>query len=175
MKTLATFASSAILAVAASTASAAVVDVTYSLNATITGAGTGSQTGTGVGTYDTATQLLTLTTTYSVSNSGLISGSMDQTGQTLVDFSTLTGSNEVLTCNKTSGLFDLCSFVPSGPQPISVTGTWDSFVAVSTFSGATTTQNWAVTSVSPIPVPAAAWLFGSAVMGLVGIGRRRKA
>lgn len=30
------------------------------------------------------------------------------------------------------------------------------------------------TSVSAVPVPAAAWLFGSAVLGMVGVGRRRK-
>jgi len=28
---------------------------------------------------------------------------------------------------------------------------------------------------APVPVPAAAWLFGSGLMGLIGIGRRRKA
>ena len=28
---------------------------------------------------------------------------------------------------------------------------------------------------SPVPIPAAAWLFGSALVGLVGIGRRKKA
>jgi len=28
---------------------------------------------------------------------------------------------------------------------------------------------------SPVPLPAAAWLFGSGLMGLIGIGRRRKA
>ncbi|WP_206046891.1 VPLPA-CTERM sorting domain-containing protein [Mangrovimicrobium sediminis] len=28
--------------------------------------------------------------------------------------------------------------------------------------------------VSPVPVPAAAWLFGSALMGLAGVGRRRR-
>jgi hypothetical protein len=27
---------------------------------------------------------------------------------------------------------------------------------------------------SPVPVPAAAWLFGSGLLGLVGIARRRK-
>lgn len=29
-------------------------------------------------------------------------------------------------------------------------------------------------NVSPVPLPAAAWLFGSALMGMVGIARRRK-
>lgn len=33
----------------------------------------------------------------------------------------------------------------------------------------------AVTEVPPIPLPAAVWLFGSALVGLVGFGRRRKA
>ena len=31
------------------------------------------------------------------------------------------------------------------------------------------------TSVNPVPIPAAAWLFGTALIGLVGFGRRRKA
>lgn len=30
-------------------------------------------------------------------------------------------------------------------------------------------------NVNPVPLPAAAWLFGSALFGLVGIGRRKKA
>lgn len=30
-------------------------------------------------------------------------------------------------------------------------------------------------SIAPVPVPAAAWLFGSALVGLAGVGRRRKA
>ncbi len=34
-------------------------------------------------------------------------------------------------------------------------------------------EDWVLTA-SPIPVPAAAWLFGSALVGLVGIGRKRK-
>ena len=31
------------------------------------------------------------------------------------------------------------------------------------------------TAVSPVPVPAALWLFGTALIGLVGLGKRRKA
>ena len=46
--------------------------------------------------------------------------------------------------------------------------------------GAVTTPlfyGWAVHSgdVGPVPVPAAVWLFGSGLLGLVGIGRRKKA
>jgi hypothetical protein len=43
-------------------------------------------------------------------------------------------------------------------------------------SACTTGQNfqWAISgSAAPVPIPAAVWLFGSAAMGLVGIGRRR--
>ena len=29
-------------------------------------------------------------------------------------------------------------------------------------------------SFNPVPVPAAAWLFGSGLVGLIGVGRRRK-
>ena len=35
---------------------------------------------------------------------------------------------------------------------------------------------WAVrTGVSAVPIPAAAWLFGSGLLGLVGVSRRKKA
>ena len=44
------------------------------------------------------------------------------------------------------------------------------------FEKANSLYAWAVQSgdVSPVPVPAAAWLFGSALLGLVGVGRRKK-
>jgi hypothetical protein len=32
-----------------------------------------------------------------------------------------------------------------------------------------------VLSVAEVPIPAAAWLFGSALVGLVGVGKRKKA
>jgi hypothetical protein len=39
-----------------------------------------------------------------------------------------------------------------------------------------TTENWVLTAnVSAVPVPAAAWLFGSALVGLAGVGRKRNA
>ena len=37
-----------------------------------------------------------------------------------------------------------------------------------------TPSNW-VTGPSPVPVPAAVWLFGSGLIGLIGIARRKKA
>ncbi len=40
-------------------------------------------------------------------------------------------------------------------------------------SSSTTSFSMTVSSVSPVPVPAAAWLFGSGLLGLVGIARRK--
>ncbi|MHB8534054.1 MAG: VPLPA-CTERM sorting domain-containing protein [Sulfuricaulis sp.] len=41
--------------------------------------------------------------------------------------------------------------------------------------GASLTANGGTYNVSAVPVPAAAWLFGSGLMGLVGVARRKKA
>ncbi len=40
-------------------------------------------------------------------------------------------------------------------------------------SSSTTSYSMTVSSVSPVPVPAAAWLFGSGLLGLVGVARRK--
>lgn len=40
-------------------------------------------------------------------------------------------------------------------------------------SSSVTSYSMTVSSVSPVPVPAAVWLFGSGLLGLVGIARRK--
>jgi hypothetical protein len=45
---------------------------------------------------------------------------------------------------------------------------------VGTFPGALTGLQWGVEVVSAVPVPAAVWLFGTALIGFVGMSRRRK-
>jgi hypothetical protein len=43
------------------------------------------------------------------------------------------------------------------------------------FFGPNTPQTWAKwTEVSPVPVPAAIWLFGTGILGLIGFSKRRK-
>ena len=56
------------------------------------------------------------------------------------------------------------------------TGTWTAFVVSSTDNSLEQIASGSITggTVSAVPVPAAAWLFGSALVGLAGVGRRRK-
>jgi hypothetical protein len=54
------------------------------------------------------------------------------------------------------------------------TGLWEAFV-VETNGSLTSIAAGNGAFVSAVPVPAAAWLFGTALVGLAGIGRQRKA
>jgi hypothetical protein len=51
------------------------------------------------------------------------------------------------------------------PQSLTQLFTTSSSVTSTSFSG----------NITPVPVPAAVWLFGSGLLGLVGIARRKKA
>ncbi len=54
------------------------------------------------------------------------------------------------------------------------TAAWDSVIVGGSFNG--NVGQWVITgNVSAVPVPAAVWLFGSGLIGLAGIARRRKA
>lgn len=54
------------------------------------------------------------------------------------------------------------------------TATWQAVVVGGSFNGQLATWNIAGTA-SAVPVPAAAWLFGSGLLGLAGVARRRMA
>jgi len=113
--------------------------------------------------------------------------SLDRTGsKTLVSDGngssfTTTASEYFGTCSAVSGALaaTLCSQGFSGVDaggtvaPSYVVNSWDGAtgsITLSTNNGAQT----ATYSMSAVPVPAAAWLFGSALVGLVGVGRRRR-
>ncbi len=173
MKKLATFAAASALALSAGTASAAIIDVTAELSATITGIATGTQTGTGVGTYDTDTQILTLNMEYEVDTTfGPLQVLQDQTSIVIIDFSAapIGGTNEITSCVD-NGTYAGCAAVPVGQVAFgTVAGTWEAFETTGSFAGANTIQNY---TISAVPVPAAVWLFGSALLGLTGVTRRR--
>ena len=65
----------------------------------------------------------------------------------------------------------------SGSGTVSGNG-FDATKGIWNFSGQTATQltfSWSSSSATVVPVPAAAWLFGSGLLGLVGIARRKNA
>lgn len=183
MKKFATLASSVVLSIAASSSHAALYDVALDLNATVSGGGGGSQTGSAVGTYDDITKIMTLDFSATVVANGFFGigkGTMNHTGQSIFNFSgTPSGTNEVLTCVDVSG--SNCGSVPAGPQALqsvsalSAEAVGGTFQSVSVYLIATTTQNWTITAfdAQPVPVPAAAWMFGSALLGLTGVARRK--
>ncbi len=57
-----------------------------------------------------------------------------------------------------------------------LTLSWDSLIVGGSFNGKTGfwTMTVQATAPAPVPVPAAVWLFGSGLVGLAGIARRRK-
>ena len=171
MKTVKTFASASVLAMAAASANAVPVTVaTYGEiiplpGATLVGTGTGDLSG-GVLTYNLE-QLTDL---------GLYGTAVVMSTGTWTDGNPGTSTTSILSC---TGAAIACGQVALGPQapgvsigalPMSET---DPTVFFSPGDGVNVSDlEWTIT---PVPLPAAAWLFGSALVGLAGMGRRRKA
>ncbi|MFV8816202.1 hypothetical protein [Haliea sp. E17] len=194
MPKLKTFASAAVLTLAASQAGATVVDVTAVITGGATGAGTSVTTGSATGTYDDVSGILTLNYAQQQDTSApaYAIGVMEVGGQVVADFSggTPSATNAVTTCSSISG-FDACFASGAGDGPVAVdaiSGTWNSFTTVKTVAGATATLNYTVTAnssapptspgiaapgsttgIPAIPVPGLIALG----IGLLGIGLRR--
>ena len=172
MKTIKALASVTVLTMAAVGAYAVPVsvsnfaDVIVLEGATTTGTGAGDLSG-GVLTYD----LIVLT------DLGVLgTASVTSTG-TWTDGDPGTNTGSILSC---TGLAFACDQVQLGPWtpefssgPLSLSEVAPTIFTVPPGPGGLLGETtWTVT---PVPLPAAAWLFGSAVLGLVGVGRRRQA
>jgi hypothetical protein len=76
--------------------------------------------------------------------------------------------------DSTQTVFSDASF-PSALQLSDFDQTWVYIYPVSEGQSGNQVLTATITSITVVPIPAAAWLFGSALLGLAGIGKRRKA
>ncbi len=164
-----------VLATFASTSSAELIYLTLHLNGTISGGGTGIQVGTGHSAYyDTVSEILTVDWLLleTVTATGMPEGTSLQQGTSIFDFSTLTSTTQIDSCAVQSGT-NICQFLDFTPQDGVISGTWESFNNAYAYGGANYDQDWFIGT--EVPVPAAAWLFGSALLGLGAMKRARAA
>ena len=156
------------------------------------GAASGTGTLNGTGTWDDSTGAVVITsagtnnitvgpTTYALT----ITAEADFSGNTGSPFAPTSGQNALTSCSDTVGGF-LCnqSGVGTFTAFSSVGGSFDATGGTLTSvsingSGSQsattdTTYNISNVNVSAVPLPAAAWLFGSGLVGLAGVARRRR-
>lgn len=157
-------------------------DMAYSVDIVITGtlvSGTGTGSGTGLFDEGGATDTLTIDSVTPslgtiVNNTIIYEGSISGTTFT-------TSGTSYTTINSCGGNAYLCGLAGVG-STTTVTGAASFDVDIltgGTWSDVVTQAGGAAViysdhTLTPVPVPAAAWLFGSALLGLAGIGRKRK-
>lgn len=187
MKMLAKLFAVTVTAAISSVANAALYDVSVIIDGVVSGALDGTVSGMAVGTFDSQTNDLLFSGAYNL----VVPSIADITVGTDWVVNGLNGTQTGTSCSS-SGSFDLCAGIPAfniPPFPLNTPA--DMGLTVNTVSngsglltaGFTLGSGSNLTYVdisyslvgSPVPVPAAAWLFGSALLGLVGAGRRRTA
>jgi hypothetical protein len=172
--------------------------VTYDYTATVTSSGVGV---VGIDIGDTVTGTLTYSDNYPASTFTTTSSQYDATGAILTmngvfaDLDRLTLSNssairdqfQIIDTSSAGGSFFLlrgtnaliadATVIPLDLDFGEVTSSqvlFD-FQAGSGFGDGTVTATLTSFSVQVVPVPAAAWLFGSGLLGLISMARRKKA
>jgi hypothetical protein len=158
----------------------------YAQDIDIIGLFTGSGVGTGSGSFDTngeltvasevATSIPALGLPGTVTASSVYSGSIvgnlwTYSGTSQTTFAGCTG-NGALCSNVTLGTGALSTGNAVFTLDILTGGSWFTSSTIATISTLNVDHSLAVAAV---PVPAAAWLFGSALLGLAGVARKRKA
>lgn len=202
MKKLSTVLAASALSVVATQAAA--LDIVYSVDVdgTASGAATGTILGggTSVITVDTADLtipgIFTMDTDVASSNStafgsltadisSTVTGTFDAAAFLATGVLTITATTTVTSCTDTSPPVygnTICGNLPAGSSPFvplnmvlapdySVVTFDTALLATTPLGDVNTSTTYTLTAV---PVPAAAWLFGSALVGLAGIGRKRK-
>lgn len=156
---------------------------------TITGTGTATLDDSGIFTMESSstTDLLIYGSVQGVATldaSTIVNGSLSGSS-----FSVTSGTQTVTACTEGVNGGLICGGAPVGDElpfafdqnplvfDLSAVGAITELTTNAADPGNASTYSFTVTSiVAPeVPVPAAAWLFGSALLGLAGVGRRRKA
>lgn len=177
-----------ILAGFASVSQAAVVAITVDISGTAYATSNSAIIGTATGTYDNVTGQFTFNGTYNAA-----SGFSNYDADAIWTGTGLSATQENTSCTHNSGLVNACAGLAAyGVPPLPINAPYDIGLASNSLDaggngvlysdyvvnvGTSAEANYQVTytiSGSPVPVPAAAWLFGSAVLGLVGVGRKRR-
>jgi hypothetical protein len=97
-------------------------------------------------------------------------GTGNSTVTRTVTSATCTGAKLICGAQPTAPISGTLAFLASGST---ISGTLDTAQAT---QGGTATSTYSFTGSAPeVPVPAAAWLFGSGLLGLAGAARRRRA
>lgn len=177
MKKLATLASAAVLAAVAAQANAAVYDVSGSFNVPVLSWNIPFSVNSG--TYDDVTGQGLWNITSQLEAGGIIGGGTITFDQTFT-INAATGTGQFFAPTGCVGPLGSCAglganfvgTVVATPVPL---GEGPQIWTVTTGFGSVVFRPELTMQPSEIPLPAAAWLFGSAVLGLAGVGRRRRA
>jgi hypothetical protein len=190
MKTMQTLLAVTILSVAGAASAATVTNYTASSATTITGATSGSGSASGTASLDdsgvltllldgtTVTGFTDTTNGSTATFNGTYSGGM---------FTASSGSSVITSCTNNGAIIDGCSspsFAGVGGVSTfltlngSVDGTGGVINITASSNGASISTAYTLSGGTPVtpavPLPAAAWLFGSGIMGLAGAARRRR-
>ena len=200
MKAIKTLLAVSVLAAAgAANASILTFDAGLSTDIINVAGANGHISGVGTATLDTATGVLDISLVDT--NNTVIAGTGGVTSSTVTNqhlvltgvlsgsaFTWTSGVNTLSNCVGTGGYgFIMCGSTPAGPQPFAADqnpitvglafGGLTNFSSTVVQNGTNVTTNYTLTNTTPtpaVPVPAAAWLFGSGLLGLAGTARRRR-
>lgn len=165
---------------------AALYDISVNIDGTVSGGLNGTVTGSAIGTFDSLTNQLLFSGNYNL----VVPSVANIDVGTDWNVNGLTGTQTATSCSS-SGLFNLCTGVQAfniPPLPLNqaadmgltantvIDGFGNLTAGFTLGSGSNLTYvdiDYAITgSLATVPVPAAAWLFASSLVGLVGLRRK---